>query len=70
MSVNPKKSRTQKHDCEKMKNNWLFCQQKYKGAANFSKGSTLCNNKLKEYLYSCGDKDERKRFVCSILATH
>ena len=68
--TDPKQSHKTKYTCKFLRDEWLACETTYKGSASFSKGSALCNNKLKEYLYSCGERDERKRFVCSILAAH
>ena len=68
--MNPRKPQSKKNNCEKMRDKWLDCRNKYKGASAFSKGSDLCNTKFKDYLYKCGEKERKKRLICSIYATH
>ena len=67
--MNPDKRPT-KNNCGKMRDKLLDCRKKYKGATAFSKGSELCNTKFKDYLYKCGEKERKKRLICSIYATH
>uniref|UniRef100_A0A6C0JBN6 Uncharacterized protein n=1 Tax=viral metagenome TaxID=1070528 RepID=A0A6C0JBN6_9ZZZZ len=68
--MNPPNPHSKKEKCEKMRNNWLLCRKKYKVASTFSKGTSSCNSKFKEYLNNCGDKEEEKMLRYSIYATH
>ena len=67
--MNPDKTPT-KNNCEEMRDKWLDCKKKYKGVPAFSKGYVLCNTKFKDYFYNCGEKERKKRLICSIYATH
>jgi len=68
--MNTGKPHSKKNNCEKMRDKWLDCIKKYKGVSAFSKGSNLCNTKFQDYLYKCGEKERKKRLICSIYATH
>ena len=49
--------------CIKMADEWLLCKATYKGASTFSKGYTICDNKLEQYIYNCGNK-KKENILC------
>ena len=46
-----------------MADDWLLCKATYKGASTFSKGYTICDNKLEQYIYNCGNK-KKENILC------
>jgi hypothetical protein len=57
--------------CESLRDDWLKCKYIYKGSAAFSHGDNACDGKFEKYIYNCGKmEEEKKRFRCSIYATH
>ena len=57
--------------CKELRNEWLKCKASHRLLKYGFIGTRICDKKYVDYMCKCLDDDERKkRFHCSILATH